>query len=77
MATVNFSVPQDVKAAFDRAFAKTNKSAIIARLMRQAVEEQALIRRRRAAAEALVRLKGRTRVVTPQAIRSARRSGRA
>ena len=36
MATVNFSVPDDVKVAFDKAFVGQNKSAIIADLMRGA-----------------------------------------
>lgn len=30
MATVNFSVPDDVKEAFDKAFGDQNKSAIVA-----------------------------------------------
>jgi len=30
MATVNFSVPDEVKAEFDKAFGDQNKSAIIA-----------------------------------------------
>jgi hypothetical protein len=46
MAIVNFSVPDDVKAAFDRAFGKQNKSAIIADLMRRAVEDVNRQRRR-------------------------------
>jgi hypothetical protein len=40
MATVNFSVPDDVKKAFDKAFKDQNKSAVIAALMRRAVTEQ-------------------------------------
>ena len=40
MATVNFSVPEEIKEAFNRAFAKRNKSAIIADLMAKAVEEE-------------------------------------
>ncbi len=48
MATVNFSVPDDVKAAFDKAFGDHNKSSIIAKLMRRAVRERELqIRRER------------------------------
>jgi metal-responsive CopG/Arc/MetJ family transcriptional regulator len=39
MATVNFSVPDDVKAEFDRVFGGQNKSAVIADLMRKAVAE--------------------------------------
>ena len=37
MATVNFSVPDDVREAFNETFKDRNKSAIIAELMREAV----------------------------------------
>jgi hypothetical protein len=37
MATMNFSVPSDVKEAFDKAFKGENKSAVLTGLMRQAV----------------------------------------
>jgi hypothetical protein len=48
VAIVNFSVPDEVKAAFDKAFGDQNKSAIIAELMRRAVRERDLqIRRQR------------------------------
>jgi hypothetical protein len=48
MATVNFSVPDEVKAEFDKAFGDQNKSSIIAELMRRAVRERQLqIRRAR------------------------------
>ena len=48
MATVNFSVPDEVKAAFDKAFGDQNKSAVVAELMRRAVRERQLqIRRER------------------------------
>jgi hypothetical protein len=40
MATVNFSVPDEIKQAFNRAFAGRNKSAVIAELMMRAVEEE-------------------------------------
>jgi hypothetical protein len=46
MATVNFSVPDEVKEAFDKAFGDQNKSAVIAQLMRRAVREQQLQKRR-------------------------------
>ncbi len=39
MPTVNFSVPEDVKEAFNKTFAGKNKSAIIAKLMSDAVKE--------------------------------------
>lgn len=76
MPTVNFSVPEEVKDAFNEAFAGQNKSAIIADLMRRAVEEAA---RRRARAEAISRLTAR-RDQRPKAddktIRGARHAGR-
>lgn len=40
MATVNYSVPEDVKHAFNTTFRGRNKSAIVAELMRRAVEEE-------------------------------------
>jgi metal-responsive CopG/Arc/MetJ family transcriptional regulator len=46
VAIVNFSVPDDVKTEFDRAFKHQNKSAVIAELMRRAVAEARLRRRR-------------------------------
>lgn len=38
MATMNFSVPEDIKNRFNQAFANANKSAVIARLMEEAIE---------------------------------------
>lgn len=39
MATVNFSIPDDIEAEFDRVFGAQNKSAVIADLMRRAIAE--------------------------------------
>ena len=38
MATVNFSVPDDVRDAFNETFKDRNKSAIVAELMRETVD---------------------------------------
>ena len=38
MVTVNFSIPDEVKNAFNATFSDVNKSAVIADLMREAVE---------------------------------------
>ncbi len=76
MATVNYSVPEDVKRAFNRAFAGENKSAIIARLMREAVEKR---ERLVACREALERVAARARTRRPiseAAIRKARAASR-
>ena len=76
MAIVNFSVPDAVKVAFDRAFRKTNKSAIVARLMLQAVTDQELARRRKRAAAALLRIRAEIEPVATRVVRVARRAGR-
>ncbi len=61
MATVNYSVPDEVKEAFDKAFGDQNKSSIIADLMRQAVRERQLKLRR----EKLFRQLGAARAKRP------------
>jgi guanylate kinase len=40
MATMNFSIPDDVKEAFNKAFDGQNKSAVITGLMRKALEDR-------------------------------------
>jgi hypothetical protein len=76
VATVNFSVPDDVKAAFDKAFGDQNKSSIIAELMRRAVREQQLQIKR----ERLFRQLGAARssrpAVTGEQTKRARTAGR-
>ena len=76
MATVNFSVPEDVKNAFNRAFEGENKSAVLAELMRQAVEERKRRKRRALAIDALLRLRQRIRPATAATTGRARRNGR-
>lgn len=76
MGTMNFSVPDDVKTAFDRAFAGRNKSAILTGLMREAVDRQAQHRRRAGAIRRLLSLRRRLPAATDRAIRAARVAGR-
>ena len=76
MATVNFSVPDDVKQAFNKAFAGENKSGVLTQLMRQAIEERNRQRRRAAAVDALLRLRNRLRPVSDRELRKARQAGR-
>ena len=40
MATVNYSVPDEVREEFNKTFHDRNKSAIIAELMRDAIERE-------------------------------------
>lgn len=76
MATVNFSVPDEVRDAFNEAFAGENKSAVIARLMRQAVEERRRQERRRAAIEGLLGLREEMPELSDEELRAARTEGR-
>lgn len=76
MATVNFSVPDEVKEQFNRVFARENKSSIIARLMMQAVEERRLQKTRARAIDSLLRRRRSRKPVSDREIRSARSAGR-
>jgi metal-responsive CopG/Arc/MetJ family transcriptional regulator len=76
MATVNFSVPEDVKREFDKAFAGRNKSRVIADLMAQAIEEQHVQKRRSKAIDALLARRRTKRPVTAKQISRAREAGR-
>lgn len=76
MATMKFSVPDDVKAAFNRDYAGANKSAILTQLLRQAVEERERLVRRRLAIHRLLRLRRAAPVSGVQALRAVRRKGR-
>jgi hypothetical protein len=76
MARVNFSVPEDVKREFDKAFAGKNKSRVIADLMAQAIEEQHMHRRRSKAIDALLVRRRTKRPVTAKQISRAREAGR-
>jgi hypothetical protein len=54
MATVNFSVPEEVKQRFNKRFEGRNKSAIISQLMVRAIEEEDRRERRRVAMAELI-----------------------
>ena len=72
MARVCFSIPDEIQDAFNRTFAKENKSAIIARLMSDAVEEQQLRERRAQAIDALLNLRAKMPPVNAVTLRSLR-----
>ncbi|HEY2293168.1 MAG TPA: hypothetical protein VGM86_20905 [Thermoanaerobaculia bacterium] len=76
MATVNFSVPDDVKQAFQETFANENRSAVIARLMQQAVEDKKRQQRRADAIETLLDLRRQQHPVSGKAIARARQADR-
>ena len=76
MATVNFSVPDEVKEAFDRTFAGQNKSGVVAELMRRAVQEVEQRRRREQLFKQLSAGRARRTTATSEQIRAAREAGR-
>ena len=76
MATVNFSVPDDVKAAFDRVFGAGNKSAVIADLMRKAVADALQRERREDLFRKLTQRRSRRPRLSDDGIRGAREAGR-
>lgn len=80
MGTMNFSIPDDVREAFNAEFEGHNKSAVVAELMRKAIEE----RRARATADArfdalfeeLLRQRAEDPPMSDEEIRQARQEGR-
>jgi hypothetical protein len=76
ITTVNFSVPEEVKQAFNETFAGENKSAIIAGLMQQAVEQRQRQRRRAFAIDALLELRRSQRPAPAAEVAAARHEGR-
>ncbi len=76
MATMNFSVPEDVKKQFDKVFSGKNKSAVLTQLMQQAIEEQRRAGRRKRAIDQLLILREQAPRVTDKAIRLARNQSR-
>jgi hypothetical protein len=76
MATVNFSVPEDVKNAFNKTFKGQNKSAIIAELMRRAVEEAKVRSQRSRAIRKLLGMRLKIRPMTEEEFRRVRETGR-
>ena len=57
MATINFSVPENIRQEFNELFEKENKSAILTRLMQQAIEEKKQQQRRQLAIDKILQLR--------------------
>jgi hypothetical protein len=74
MATVNFSVPDEVKDAFNAAFKGRNKSAVIAELMIKAVEDARIQRRRQQAVRDILARRSQRKPVTDADIRRIRKA---
>ena len=76
MATVNFSVPDEVKVAFDKAFSGQNKSAVVAELMRRAVRESVQRARRAQLFRQLSSARSRRNAASARQVSAARTAGR-
>lgn len=72
MATMTFSIPDDVQKAFDKAFEGSNKDAVVASLLNRAIEERARRDRPAGLVERLRQIRARSRPVTDDEIRRAR-----
>ncbi len=72
MGTMNFSIPDDVKDKFNEVFDGQNKSAVVARLMVRAIEEEERAHRSAGFVERLRQIRARSRPVTEEDIRRAR-----
>lgn len=76
MSTVNFSVPDAVKKAFNEAYKGQNKSAVIAELMVEAVERAARKQRSHDAILKILERRQHAPALNEEEIRSARNEGR-
>ena len=76
MATVNFSVPDDLKAAFNKTFEGYNKSAVVAALMREAIDRRQAERLGKAGVDRILSRRWRAPAVTQDQIRAARQNDR-
>ena len=76
MPTVSFTVPADVKEAFNAAFKGQNKSAVIADLMREAVERSQRGQRHRSAVERILANRVNAPHITEAEFRATREDGR-
>jgi metal-responsive CopG/Arc/MetJ family transcriptional regulator len=76
MATMNFSIPDEIKEEFQRTFAHENRSAVVAQLLKQAVEERKRQQVRSAAIDALLQLRQEQAPVSDQEIARARKADR-
>lgn len=76
MATVNFSVPEDVKQAFNTAFEGQNKSAVLTQLMRDAVARAEVQRCREQAARRILSRRPTAEVRSAYQLTKARQAGR-
>jgi hypothetical protein len=76
MSTVNFSVPEEIKLVFNQTFQGQNKSAVIADLMREAIERAQTQMRSKAAYLRIAQSRQAAPMITDAQVRAAREEGR-
>jgi hypothetical protein len=76
MATVTFSVPDEIKAEFDRVVGGQNKRAVIAQLMQQAIADVTGRARREKLFHTLTQRRKQRPTASNEQIHTARTSGR-
>jgi len=76
MATVNYSIPNDVKELFNTAFTGRNRGAVVSELMRQAAEHELRPRRRQEAIDAVLEERRHLAPVTLQSVEDILNEGR-
>ena len=76
MTTLNISLPEELKQRFFDAFPNQNKSALIARLMDEAIQRAERERASRQAAQRILARRAKSPPLTEAAFRKAREEGR-
>jgi hypothetical protein len=76
MSTMNFSVPEDVKQAFNDTFEGQNKSAVLTQLLRSAIAQVQEQQLREAAAKRILKRLESAPVRSARQLAAARRAGR-
>lgn len=76
MATMNFSVPEDVKERFNQVFARQNKSAVVTALLEEAIERAERKARRDEAIDRILARMDQRPLVSAQDMEQARQEGR-
>lgn len=68
MSTMNFSVPDRVKEEFNKYFAGENKSAVLTRLMEDAIEAKKKKEQRAKAMDAILEFRKQTKPISTEEI---------
>lgn len=76
MATMNFSIPDDIKKRFNQTFANANKSAVVSQLLEEAIERAERKQQGDAAVQRILAGISNRTPITEEELRQAREEGR-